>query len=87
MLTSHKVAIKILNRKKIKQMDMEEKGALPVDTGTFWCRRCERGHSSQLACSALGGRGHGTLSTTPSSVLADTACHLQLLLVLPSVIT
>ena len=32
MLTSHKVAIKILNRKKIKQMDMEEKGALPVVT-------------------------------------------------------
>ena len=27
VLTSHKVAIKILNRKKIKQMDMEEKGA------------------------------------------------------------
>lgn len=24
--TSHKVAIKILNKKKIKQMDMEEKG-------------------------------------------------------------
>ena len=29
VLTSHKVAIKILNRKKIKQMDMEEKGAAP----------------------------------------------------------
>ena len=27
ILTGHKVAIKILNRKKIKQMDMEEKGA------------------------------------------------------------
>jgi hypothetical protein len=26
-LTGHKVAIKILNRKKIKAMDMEEKGA------------------------------------------------------------
>lgn len=26
ILTGHKVAIKILNRKKIKQMDMEEKG-------------------------------------------------------------
>lgn len=26
VLTGHKVAIKILNRKKIKQMDMEEKG-------------------------------------------------------------
>ena len=29
VLTAHKVAIKILNRKKIKQMDMEEKGAAP----------------------------------------------------------
>ena len=27
-LTGHKVAIKILNRKKIKAMDMDEKGAL-----------------------------------------------------------
>ena len=27
VLTGHKVAIKILNRRKIKQMDMEEKGA------------------------------------------------------------
>ena len=27
ILTGHKVAIKILNRRKIKQMDMEEKGA------------------------------------------------------------
>lgn len=26
ILTGHKVAIKILNRKKIKQMDMDEKG-------------------------------------------------------------
>ena len=26
-LTGHKVAIKILNRKKIKAMDMDEKGA------------------------------------------------------------
>lgn len=26
VLTQHKVAIKILNRRKIKQMDMEEKG-------------------------------------------------------------
>lgn len=26
-LTGHKVAVKILNRKKIKNMDMEEKGA------------------------------------------------------------
>jgi len=26
ILTGHKVAIKILNRRKIKQMDMEEKG-------------------------------------------------------------
>ena len=29
ILTGHKVAIKILNRRKIKQMDMEEKGAVP----------------------------------------------------------
>lgn len=29
ILTGHKVAIKILNRKKIKQMDMEEKGECP----------------------------------------------------------
>jgi len=36
VLTSHKVAIKILNRKKIKQMDMEEKGASPSRTpGSF----------------------------------------------------
>lgn len=28
ILTGNKVAIKILNRKKIKQMDMEEKGGL-----------------------------------------------------------
>jgi hypothetical protein len=28
-LTGHKVAIKILNRKKIKAMDMDEKGAPP----------------------------------------------------------
>lgn len=30
VLTGHKVAIKILNRKKIKQMDMEEKGGSAV---------------------------------------------------------
>ena len=29
-LTGHKVAIKILNRKKIKAMDMDEKGARPA---------------------------------------------------------
>lgn len=28
VLTGHKVAIKILNRKKIKQMDMDEKGMI-----------------------------------------------------------
>ena len=27
VLTGHKVAIKILNRRKIQQMDMDEKGA------------------------------------------------------------
>ncbi len=31
--TGHKVAIKILNRKKIKQMEMEEKGAGPISGG------------------------------------------------------
>jgi 5'-AMP-activated protein kinase catalytic alpha subunit len=30
VLTGHKVAIKILNRKKIQSMDMEEKGAYNV---------------------------------------------------------
>ena len=30
VLTGHKVAIKILNRRKIKQMDMDEKGATRV---------------------------------------------------------
>ena len=34
ILTGHKVAIKILNRKKIKQMDMEEKGGW---LGWPWC--------------------------------------------------
>ncbi|KAL8248752.1 hypothetical protein R6Q59_005620 [Mikania micrantha] len=32
-LTGHKVAIKILNRRKIKNMDMEEKGRLQEDEG------------------------------------------------------
>ena len=31
--TGHKVAIKILNKKKIKHMDMEEKGMLHVQFG------------------------------------------------------
>ncbi len=45
VLTSHKVAIKILNRKKIKQMDMEEKGAAPSPTpGSF------RGATNICAC-------------------------------------
>jgi serine/threonine protein kinase len=35
ILTGHKVAIKILNRKKIKQMDMEEKGACGMRTRCF----------------------------------------------------
>ena len=30
--TGHKVAIKILNKKKIKHMDMEEKGMLHVQS-------------------------------------------------------
>lgn len=36
ILTGHKVAIKILNRKKIKQMDMEEKGAGAGAMGSWW---------------------------------------------------
>lgn len=32
--TGHKVAIKILNKKKIKHMDMEEKGMLPLQFGS-----------------------------------------------------
>ena len=30
IVTGHKVAVKILHRKKIRQMDMEEKGQLPL---------------------------------------------------------
>jgi hypothetical protein len=45
ILTGHKVAIKILNRKKIKQMDMEEKG--PAG---------RRGSYSTLAGMAASGR-------------------------------
>jgi 5'-AMP-activated protein kinase catalytic alpha subunit len=32
VLTGHKVAIKILNRRKIKNMEMEEKGLYPLQT-------------------------------------------------------
>ncbi len=42
-LTGHKVAIKILNRKKIKAMDMDEKGApprAPRSRGAAATRRC-----------------------------------------------
>lgn len=38
VLTGHKVAIKILNRKKIQAMDMEEKGKAATE---------EQRHSSQ----------------------------------------
>lgn len=41
--TGHKVAIKILNKKKIKHMDMEEKGMLPLRFGNrtaVLCARC-----------------------------------------------
>ena len=34
--TGHKVAIKILNKKKIKHMDMEEKGMLHVQFGSHY---------------------------------------------------
>ena len=53
VLTKHKVAIKILNRRKIRQMDMEEKGQpkspgsavvqggrpmpQPLWSGHLWC--------------------------------------------------
>jgi hypothetical protein len=42
VLTGHKVAIKILNRKKIKQMDMDEKGRTPmcVAYGPVYMRAC-----------------------------------------------
>lgn len=41
ILTGHKVAIKILNRKKIKQMDMDEKGEphLPACSSSHTPRR------------------------------------------------
>jgi hypothetical protein len=35
VLTGHKVAIKILNRRKIQQMEMEEKGVL--SSCPPWC--------------------------------------------------
>lgn len=34
VLTQHKVAIKILNKRKIKQQDMEEKGERSSSTGS-----------------------------------------------------
>ena len=37
-LTGHKVAIKILNRKKIKAMDMDEKGAAQTRSTRFVSR-------------------------------------------------
>lgn len=36
LLTGHKVAIKILNRRKIKNMDMEEKGTLIYKLGYIY---------------------------------------------------
>ena len=39
VLTGHKVAIKILNRRKIKNMEMEEKGMDPLHTNdSYSCR-------------------------------------------------
>lgn len=49
--TSHKVAIKILNKKKIKQMDMEEKGD-DYNLYTF-CQAGYRAKSLKLACPAV----------------------------------
>lgn len=38
-LTDHKVAIKILNRRKIKNMEMEEKGlSFSVDDSLYLCK-------------------------------------------------
>ena len=44
-LTGHKVAVKILNRKKIRQMDMEEKGALGCAVVALWGLGDARGGS------------------------------------------
>ena len=46
LLTGHKVAIKILNRRKIKAMDMDEKGAPDINSqplGAFACSCGPRG--------------------------------------------
>lgn len=66
VLTGHKVAIKILNRKKIKQMDMEEKGGVGVGAASgrrtamacssqWWGARRRIPRSLQLAVGCLGG--------------------------------
>lgn len=37
ILTGHKVAVKILNRRKIKNMEMEEKGLYSILWDTLFC--------------------------------------------------
>lgn len=50
ILTGHKVAIKILNRKKIKQMDMEEKGACWQAKGRAPRACCLERETCSLCC-------------------------------------
>jgi hypothetical protein len=52
ILTGHKVAIKILNRKKIKAMDMEEKVRHRVLYGAVWRRPGEAGQEAAAAAAA-----------------------------------
>ncbi len=49
ILTGHKVAIKILNRRKIKQMDMEEKGDNSRPT---WVLICASGVPAAHMCAS-----------------------------------
>lgn len=66
LLTGHKVAIKILNRRKIKAMDMDEKGTPDIDSrllGAFACscgRRGEQSASRRRSMSLLMRFGEGT---------------------------
>ena len=51
--TGHKVAIKILNKKKIKHMDMEEKGMLPLLHKVWTLKRASVCQATSVAISAL----------------------------------
>lgn len=51
ILTGHKVAIKILNRRKIQAMDMEEKGEHP-NSLPHEGPSCTRTNTQQLAAGA-----------------------------------